>query len=101
MERNIELLIDDCVSDVLSGRASLQECLAKYPDERPELGPLLSLALSLAPPMKPDPERKAHARSRFLVELDKHGYPSSHGGRPWEFHSMRLGQYSKWSGDGY
>jgi hypothetical protein len=69
MERRIEILVDTCVSDLRSGRATMEQCLSRYPDLRREIEPLLRIAMRLAAPTKMDEERKATAREVFLSRL--------------------------------
>ena len=61
--RSIELLIDHCVELVIAGEATVDECLAAYPEQRAALEPVLSAAADLAaaprPQLQPDPTRRA------------------------------------------
>ena len=42
-----EKLLDQCLRDIQSGKATLEECLDRYPEQREELEPLLNLAMRL------------------------------------------------------
>jgi hypothetical protein len=46
----IETILTDCIKEIKTGRATLAECLERYPDKRHELGPLLKLALNIREP---------------------------------------------------
>ena len=43
----LELALDDCLDQLISGKLSLRQCLAHYPKYAEELRPLLEAALSL------------------------------------------------------
>ncbi|MBI4214207.1 MAG: hypothetical protein HY534_07865, partial [Chloroflexi bacterium] len=63
-------ILDRCLDDIRDGRATLDECLARYPEFRADLEPLLQVAASIAPlPSLPDPAHKLAARVRFVEAL--------------------------------
>ena len=43
----IESILDKCLEDIRLRRATIHQCLAKYPDFAEELAPLLRLALAV------------------------------------------------------
>ncbi|MBI4788946.1 MAG: hypothetical protein HY782_18090 [Chloroflexi bacterium] len=63
----IELILDECLEDILIRRATVAECLAKYADYAAELGPLLdtALAISQVTNVRPSYEFKAAMRARL------------------------------------
>jgi len=66
-----EEILAQCIADVKAGRASVEECLAKYPRWRRELEQLLKIALAIEPPpeVSPSPAFKARARARLLAQI--------------------------------
>jgi hypothetical protein len=61
---SFEEIVDACLGDIAAGRRSVEECLARYPDLRPDLEPLLRAAAEMhALPRfeerAPDPARRA------------------------------------------
>lgn len=71
MSRRLERALDACLVSIREGSASLDECLARYPDHAAELRPLLELATSLerVPVPEPDPSRAAAGRGAMLAAL--------------------------------
>lgn len=45
----IEKILTDCITEIKAGKASMNECLSRYPSLRRELEPLLKLALNIQP----------------------------------------------------
>ncbi|MDP2951690.1 MAG: DUF5667 domain-containing protein [Chloroflexota bacterium] len=66
MARDLETQLDECLGRVLSGE-SLEQCLARYPQEAAQLKPLLETALTVArvTAVKARPEFKARLRYRL------------------------------------
>ena len=66
-----EEILAQCIADVKAGRASVEDCLAKYPRLRSELEPLLKIALAIEPPpdISPSSAFKARARARLLAQI--------------------------------
>ncbi len=64
----IEAILDECLDAIRQRRATIAECLARYPDQAAELEPLLKAALSLdeAPDVQPSPEFKRALRERIM-----------------------------------
>lgn len=63
-------VLDECLMLIGSGEATIQECLAMYPDLADELAPLLSTATAVAKTadIEIDPSFKAAARARILAK---------------------------------
>jgi len=72
--KRIEEILIQCIEDIKAGKASLTDCLERYPDMRQELEPLLRIALSIKEPsdIKPSDAFKVRAR----VNLMDHIYAS-------------------------
>ncbi|MBN1643647.1 MAG: hypothetical protein JW856_02345 [Dehalococcoidales bacterium] len=70
MKRVEEILIH-CIDDIKAGRATLAECLERYPDVRAELEPLLRVALAIKekPDVKPSDAFKIRARARLIEHI--------------------------------
>ncbi len=64
----IEQILDECLELIRNNQATIQECLAKYPECADELEPLLEMALSIEelPDIKPSQEFKERTRSILL-----------------------------------
>ena len=62
-------ILDVCLEDIQSGAATIEDCLARYPEHAPELEPLLEMAVFLerAAPPKPAPAFKAALRSSRVI----------------------------------
>ncbi len=88
--RQFEDALDQCVSRLLAGE-SLDACLARYPEMREELRPLLEVAAVLAetPASAPAPEAKARGRQRLMDALARQprfqGGGVKSGTRPFRF----------------
>jgi hypothetical protein len=67
----IEFILTECINDIKSGRATLAECLERYPSQRRELEPLLELALNIQKPpeIKLDSRYKQEAKARLLQQI--------------------------------
>ena len=63
-------VLDECLDDLRDGRATIAECLARYPSYRDQLEPLLNVAVHIAPVTTVlDPSRRLEARGRFIEAL--------------------------------
>ncbi len=73
----IEAILDQCLEDISLKHATLDECLAKYPDYAAELKPLLEAALALeqATDVRPTAEFKDKLRERILNFSDPKDAP--------------------------
>jgi hypothetical protein len=74
MNNNLELILDVCVNQIEEGQASLDECLARYPEHAAQLKPLLMAATRLVRVREvvPDPAFKARARTQLNVYMQQH-----------------------------
>ncbi len=62
-----EDILANCIDEIQSGKSTLEDCLARYPELGDELRPLLSIATSIPPEkITPAPEFKQRARKRLL-----------------------------------
>jgi hypothetical protein len=64
-------ILDECLERLLVKGESIEQCLASYPEQATELGPLLqtSLAAKKASAIKPRPEFREKARYQFHAAL--------------------------------
>ena len=69
MEQDIELLLDNCISEMRNGK-SIDECLAKYSQYAGQLRPLLQLVQQLE--NFPQPEPAKEAISGTLINIGHH-----------------------------
>lgn len=67
MNNELELILDSCLSQIEEGEASIDECLARYPEHAAHLQPLLRAATKLARArdVVPDPKYRMRARSQL------------------------------------
>lgn len=69
MAENFDNILDECVERIQQG-ATLEECLANYPEQAAELEPALRIAFELltaSSSLAPTPAAKAAARQRFDI----------------------------------
>jgi hypothetical protein len=73
MNNELETILDICVSQIEEGDATIEECLALYPDQAPELEPLLKAAtkLSQAREVIPTPAFKARTRAQLSIYMQQ------------------------------
>lgn len=69
MGRNFEEIFEECLSALLEGRRSVEDCLSLYPSLADELEPLLRTAAEIAPAFdyRPSDAIREEARQRFLA----------------------------------
>lgn len=74
MNTNLETILDVCANEIAEGRASLDDCLRRYPEHAAQLKPLLTAAtlLSRARAVVPDPAYKARARAQLTIHMQQH-----------------------------
>ena len=67
MNNDLETILDTCLYQIEEGEASIEECLARYPEHAAQLQPLLLAAtkLSRARAVVPDPSYRMRARSQL------------------------------------
>jgi len=72
---NIEIILTGCIADIRSGRATLDGCLDRYPQQRHELEPLLRTAMNIKQPpfYRMDENYKRTARARLLQQIESTG----------------------------
>ncbi len=96
MKKAEEILIQ-CIEDIKAGRASLEDCLGRYPDMRRDMEPLLKVALSIKKPVDVYPSDAFKIRAR--VNLMEHIYASQSEKKVMRPSSQaaRHGWYTGWS----
>lgn len=74
MSKGFEKILDECLERLIQGE-SIEECLARYPEQAVELEPLLKAALTVreASALKPRPELKAQIGSRLRSVIEVRG----------------------------
>jgi hypothetical protein len=96
--KRIEEILIHCIDDIEAGRASLQDCLDRYPDMRQELEPLLRVALSINEPADTRPSDAFKIRAR--VNLMEHIHASQTGKKTVSVPSqagIRHGWFTGWA----
>jgi len=68
--RKFEDILAECIDDIKAGKASVEDCLNRYPSTRGQLEPLLRIALEIREPpdAKPSPSFKMKARVRLMEQ---------------------------------
>jgi hypothetical protein len=71
MLKRVEDILAQCIEDIKAGRASIEDCLDRYPSLREQLEPLLRIALGIrqTPDVKPSPAFKLRARVRLMDQI--------------------------------
>jgi len=69
--KKFEDILVQCIEDIKAGRASIEDCLDRYPSVREQLEPLLRIALEIREPpdVKPSPSFKVKARVRLMDQI--------------------------------
>jgi len=77
--KKFEDILAECIDDIKAGKASIEDCLGRYPSMRGQLEPLLRVALEIreAPDVRPTPAFKIKARVRLMDQI--HRVPSGVG----------------------
>jgi hypothetical protein len=73
MNNDLETTLDTCLNQIEEGQASIDECLARYPEHAAQLKPLLHAATRLARgrDVMPDPSYRMRARSQLNVFMQQ------------------------------
>jgi len=71
MKRDVNHALDECLALLGEGRATLEECLARYPEYASDLAPLLEIAIQVRSVLQPPPDPVAFAagKRRMLETL--------------------------------
>jgi hypothetical protein len=69
--KKFEDILAECTDDIRAGKASVEDCLGRYPSMREQLEPLLRIALEIQEPpdVKPSPSFKMKARVRLMDQI--------------------------------
>ena len=72
MKRDLNHALDECLTLLGEGRATVEECQARYPEYASDLRPLLEIALEIqsVPQPTPSPAASAAGKQRMLQALD-------------------------------
>lgn len=72
MSKLFSEILAQCLDDIKSGRAGIEECMERYPAFREELEPLLKLAVNIQPPeVEPTNEFRADTRAALINRITK------------------------------
>jgi len=82
MKRIDEILID-CLRDIESGKATIEDCLERHPALRGELEPLLRLAVDIERLPAEAPSAGFRSKARANVMEYAHEHPLKHSQRHW------------------
>ncbi len=85
MANSIDLVLDQCLADLLSGRASVESCLTRYPAQAAQLEPVLRAAMQLqrVPPVPGlSPARRQALENRVMARVQARLPRNSYQARP-------------------
>lgn len=87
--KDFEDILAQCIDDIKSDRASVEDCLDQYPSLRKQLEPLLRIALEVpgTPAVEPSPAFKIRARVWLMDQI--HGRRAVTK-RPWSRYSREM-----------
>jgi len=73
MNNDLETILDICLNQIEKGQASVDECLARYPEHAAQLQPMLMAATKLARAREvvPSPSYRMRARSQLNVYMQQ------------------------------
>ncbi len=82
----INMILDQCLERIRAGRATVADCLARYPDCALELAPLLEMALAIegVPDVRPSSNFKQTMRAYLLHLPLRIAASSGNGGLAWD-----------------
>jgi hypothetical protein len=72
--KDFDQILDECIDDMASGSATLEQCLVRHPEEADQLEPLLraALGLSRSQELHPSAAFKVSARMRLARHMVEH-----------------------------
>jgi hypothetical protein len=73
--KDLETILDACLSQIEDGYSSIDECLAHYPEHAEQLSPLLRAATKLARGREVVPDAAYKARARTQLNIYMQQYP--------------------------
>jgi len=97
--KRIEEILIQCIEDIKAGKASLADCLDRYPDMRRELEPLLRIALSIKEPANigPSDAFKVRARVNLMEYIHNNSQSGKRAVRSSSQAGVRHGWYTGWA----
>ena len=76
-----EDILANCIDEILAGKSTVEDCLARYPHLSDELRPLLEIALGIqTEEVTPSPEFRQRARKRLLEAMQPAVAPTERRG---------------------
>lgn len=73
--KELDIILEDCLEQILLGASSLDECLARYPEHAAQLRPLLKAALRVQEGRLITPSYAFKDRTRAQVMAHARGHP--------------------------
>ena len=95
--KKIEDILVQCIEEIKAGKASIADCLSRYPDLRQELEPLLRIALSIKEPLDIRPSDSFKIRTKVNLMEYIHANPAEKKTGK-SIHQVNMGQawHAKW-----
>jgi len=71
---NVDDVLEQCLTDILTGASTMEECLARYPEHATQFEPLLRTAarVEMGTTVYPSPAFKARTRARLTMHMQAH-----------------------------
>jgi hypothetical protein len=71
---DLDRILDDCLSLLASGAATLDECLARHPEQAAQLKPLLQTAIGMESGLRvrPSSAYTSHSRAQLMAHMHVH-----------------------------
>jgi len=88
---NVDDILEQCLTELLTGASTVEECLARYPEHTAQLEPLLRTAarVEMGSRVHPSPVFKARARSKLTMHMQ--AYPRRREASGFPFWRMMAG----------
>jgi hypothetical protein len=69
--RSLDEIVERCLDDLAAGRVTVEDCLARWPEHRDDLEPLLRAATALTGLSVEQPRPNPARRAAFMAELQR------------------------------
>jgi hypothetical protein len=71
---NVDEILEQCLTDLMNGASTVEECLARYPEHAVQLEPLLQTAtrVQMGSSVRPAPAFRSRTRARLTMHMQAH-----------------------------
>ena len=67
--KKFDVILDECIENLLSGQKTVEQCLLQYPEQSNELEPLLRTAVIMQKAVDVKPSAEFRAKARYQMQL--------------------------------